>query len=167
MRFLWIKKRGIPIVSKCWCCRTAQEESIEHLFLQSEIAVTVWRYFAEVFQKTHHFKSILQLINIWKHGTSTRSLVGITVLGVFFYGIWEIWKHRCQAMFENVQMNAHQIIRLVLQHVQFLGLLSNPKRDSTFWEVNILEQLRIPNRQAVRRKGCWLKWNKPNPGHYK
>lgn len=44
-----ISQCSIPLVSKCSCCSTPSCESEDHLFKQSEMASTVWKYFADVF----------------------------------------------------------------------------------------------------------------------
>lgn len=49
-------------------------------------------------------------------------------------GIWEIWKSRCKALYENTQMNSSQIINIVHRQLHTICLNNIIKRKPTFGE---------------------------------
>ena len=44
-----MKRKGIVLASRCFCCREHGEETLEHLFLKGEVAEKVWKHFSLVF----------------------------------------------------------------------------------------------------------------------
>lgn len=46
---LVVKRQGFQLASQCVCCLKAREESLTHLFLESDLAVSLWTYFGAVF----------------------------------------------------------------------------------------------------------------------
>lgn len=50
-----VRTRGILMVSRCRCCRAFQEESLVHLFINSEVAREVWRCFGQIFRLPYVF----------------------------------------------------------------------------------------------------------------
>lgn len=46
---LVVKHRGFQLASQCVCCSEPKEESLLHLFLDSDLAVSLWSYFGSVF----------------------------------------------------------------------------------------------------------------------
>lgn len=156
-----IKVRGLPLVSKCACCDHSNEETISHLLLQSECAIQVWKDFAQIFGKPFQYQSMTQLFNVWMNGWSLRSQAGKCALQVMCYIVWEIWKSRCKARFENIQMNTRHIIALVIKQVHAIQITQTPKRRPTSWEKIILDHLRIPIKAIIQKRGQWVAWSKP------
>lgn len=56
-------------------------------------------------------------------------------------GIWEIWKSRCKALYENTQMNSSQILNIVHRQLHTICLNNIIKRKPTFGEANIIDRL--------------------------
>lgn len=110
-----IRDKGVNLASKCSCCHHGAEEFINHLFFQSDCAISVWQYFAQIFGKPFHFHSMSHLFHTWMNGWSFRSQTGRCALAVMFNVLWEIWKSRCKARFEEATMNSVPIIRVVLK----------------------------------------------------
>lgn len=92
-----IKTRGIQFVSRCACCENHREESSLHLFFKSEVkwlkrfGKTLLYFFLK---KSYLALSGLQLLQVWLHGFSRRSQLGICIIGIFFYTLYELWKGR-------------------------------------------------------------------------
>lgn len=65
---LVVKKQGVCLASRCFCCEAPGEESLVHLFIHSDLASCLWDYFGAVFavrdQPTH---SLLALLTWWFH----------------------------------------------------------------------------------------------------
>lgn len=60
-----VRTKGIPIVSRCSCCKLHKEETLQHLFLQSECAAKVWEFFGKCFGVSHVPNSIYRTIMVW------------------------------------------------------------------------------------------------------
>lgn len=70
-----IQKRGIALPSKCVCCANPKSETTEHLFLQSDIARSLWDHFAAKLHKANQFRSIEHQIRLWQHAWRLYSIV--------------------------------------------------------------------------------------------
>lgn len=88
---LSLHSKCIFMVSKCVCCSMAPDrESIDHLFLRSEIASYIWRALTETFNKVWRYSSIPHLFSVLTNGVSLRSQVGACFPGIFLFTCWEI-----------------------------------------------------------------------------
>lgn len=68
--------KKVFIVSKCVCCPiNPNMESLEHLFVHSELATQLWMRFAGPFQKR----------SIWGEDVSIRNQVGACHLGISMF----------------------------------------------------------------------------------
>lgn len=67
-----VQSRGISLVSGCHCCRDRSEETLFHLFILSEVARQVWKFFANFSKLPSEYSLILQALNIWMVGSSTK-----------------------------------------------------------------------------------------------
>lgn len=43
-----------------------------------------------------------------------RAQMGYTTLGIIFFGLWEIWKHRCRLKFDGGGLEPNMVIHNVL-----------------------------------------------------
>lgn len=41
-----LKRLGIELVSRCWCCEDKKEKTMSHILLTAPIAFKLWRQFA-------------------------------------------------------------------------------------------------------------------------
>lgn len=83
------------------------------------------------------------------HGLSRRSQIGCVTIGVVFYSLWELWKHRCKLKFEGgTTSNPHAVIHATLSHARNMNNMASPKRRPTHWERSVSENL------AVEENGC-------------
>lgn len=80
----------------------------------------------------------------------------MAALGVMAYSLWELWKKRCTAKYEDIAMNSVQTTQKIMKDVQSLSIIHNPKRQSTVWEKMILEKLHIPLKAAQVKGGKWI-----------
>jgi ribonuclease HI len=149
----------IPIVSKCSCCLShPQVEDIDHLFLHSDIAHKVWSFFGSRLHVPMHHLSISSLFKFWTK-ISIKSQAGACYMAVLFFSCWEIWKDRCTAVFEGIDMQAERVIKKVCSSVKEVLLVYKPKVPSDslccFW----MESLHWPIIQVQRKRGKWLVWS--------
>lgn len=161
-----VETRGIQMVSRCRCCSQSQTESLQHLFVQSEIAMAVWKCFGEIFRLLTQFTSILQALNICMAPTSNNTQYGICRASVAVYIYREIWV-RCAATFEAKAMRARAICLRVLQRVQLINLATTPTKGPSKIQENSLAKMGISRAKVRKKRGVWCKWDKPSPGWFK
>lgn len=58
-----IRSKGIIVASRCRCCVNPSEESINHLFIQTDIAKEVWQRFGNIFRIPHVWRDVLLRLN--------------------------------------------------------------------------------------------------------
>lgn len=122
-----IQTRGIVLVSKCRCCQVAASETLVHLFIQSEVAVAVWKCFGELFNMLFRFRSILQAMAIWMAHLKAKSQYSVCRLGLVAYIFRELWVARSSATFEGKIMKAKEVCLKVMYRVQLLKMVNIPK----------------------------------------
>lgn len=118
-------------------------------------------------QKRARNRSIQQMYKTWLHGSSRRSQFGISILTILFYGMWEIWKIRCNIKFGDERFNSTQLVRMVYTHLQDINRIHQPKRKPTTFEKICLQYLELEVRDVVEKKGKWFCWNKPEQHMFK
>lgn len=162
-----IQAKGVVLSSKCVCCGSPHQESMNHLLVESDLAHEVWGHFGAKLQKYYSYNTISQLVNGWLHGVSRRSQLGYSTIGIVFYGLWEIWKERCTAKYEDGKISTHRVFHAIYEHIYNLNMMHTPKRRPTNWETNKLEMIGVPVKGVAFKKGRWVCWEKPNPGMIK
>nr|XP_027099065.1 uncharacterized protein LOC113718354 [Coffea arabica] len=111
-------KLGFHLPSKCFCCYSASEESIEHLFSNGHIASTVWNYFGAACGLAFPGSSLRPRIVGWwlsSQHSEIRRYIGSILPSVV---CWNIWKSRNKAMFENVHMSSPAICFAIFSDIQ-------------------------------------------------
>ncbi|XP_071902759.1 uncharacterized protein [Coffea arabica] len=111
-------KLGLHLPSKCFCCSSASEESIEHLFSNGHIASTVWNYFGASCGLSSPGSALRPRIVGWwlsSHDSEIQRFIGHILPSVV---CWQIWKARNKAMFEDVQMRPLAICHAIFLEIQ-------------------------------------------------
>ncbi|XP_027102321.1 uncharacterized protein [Coffea arabica] len=93
--------RGFQLPSKCSCCLVSNTESLRHLFLEGELATTVWQFFGSVGRLALNVNHVwVWLIGWWLKPMKSEQLR-------FMFRIlpslicWHIWKARNTAVFQG------------------------------------------------------------------
>lgn len=146
-----LQSRGVSLVSKCCCCVTSERETLNHLFIQSDLAKEVWGHLMSYTHVVFTGSTIQNLIYTWLASSSRRSQVGITIIGFIFYGFREIWKERCRIRFEDGTRNSRQLIHKICAQLYVMNLTVVPKRAATTWERTILDFMRMPVRSVAKK----------------
>ncbi|XP_071929043.1 uncharacterized protein [Coffea arabica] len=111
-------KLGLHLPSKCFCCASASEESIEHLFSNGHIGSTVWHYFGASCGLSFPGSSLRPRIVGWwlsSYDSEIQRFIGHILPSIV---CWQIWKARNKAMFEDVQMRPLAICRAIFSEIQ-------------------------------------------------
>ncbi|KAL3628678.1 hypothetical protein CASFOL_027724 [Castilleja foliolosa] len=177
--FLWrVFQNALPVDSKlisvgimgpfrCCCCKNGNLETLNHLFIHGEKAIEVWNFFKNLLQKQINPSDCKQMFLLWMHGHSIATQGGASVLAIFAYILWGLWKARCAAKYEDKEICSKGIIKQILANVQNLSLIMQAQRECTKWDKINLEKLNIPVHKIERKQGRWLAWNHPKDGGFK
>ncbi|KAJ6837666.1 uncharacterized protein M6B38_120160 [Iris pallida] len=128
--FLWrLRRNAIPVdarllsmgynlVSRCSCCENPETETLDHLFVLSETASTIWRHFANLFHLSSSPTDIENLAQVWLNNASLSSPSGISRNIIFGNVLWEIWKQRNEIIFGKGKRNCNFIVSRVSATLQ-------------------------------------------------
>ncbi|MQL98153.1 hypothetical protein Taro_030857 [Colocasia esculenta] len=97
-----ISELDVPLVSRCSCCISPTSEDLNHLFLTSDLASSLWTWIAPILEVnvsdldniTTRFWYILRKCNT-SNPSGFISLYSVMLL------IWEVWRARCLMRFEG------------------------------------------------------------------
>ncbi|XP_071939020.1 uncharacterized protein [Coffea arabica] len=113
-------KLGLHLPSKCFCCDSASEESIEHLFSKGHIASTVWNYFGALCGLTFPGSSLRsRIVGWWLHSydSEIQRFIGRILSNIV---CWQIWKARNKALFEDVHMRSRAICLAITLEIHII-----------------------------------------------
>ncbi|KAK6792023.1 hypothetical protein RDI58_011104 [Solanum bulbocastanum] len=85
-----LKRMGVTIASRCYCCEEFEEETTQHLFLTAPIAQKLWKQFASGIQQHGCLK---QMITGWWEANTPIKLQFI-FQAIPSIILWELWKRR-------------------------------------------------------------------------
>lgn len=172
--FLWrLSKHAIPVdsillsmgfkmASRCRCCLHPAEETEDHLFVNSELAKSVWNHFSSMFNLNISYSSLDQLAESWLLHSSPNNIAGISKNVIFATGLWEIWKHRNNVIFEGSRWSDHDVIIKITYALQLTLRIYKPEDSLSLEDENILNnfQMNLPSVDS----GSWVKWTPPTSG---
>lgn len=113
-----VLKFGTNIISRCCCCRLPEEETMNHVFANSNTAKKVWNTMSTPlgFQTTG--RNILCILTQWwsKHPKNNvhKFLLLITPTII----CWELWKARCGKKYGKKTISIFRICQQVLFQVK-------------------------------------------------
>uniref|UniRef100_A0A7N0V7S6 Reverse transcriptase zinc-binding domain-containing protein n=1 Tax=Kalanchoe fedtschenkoi TaxID=63787 RepID=A0A7N0V7S6_KALFE len=94
-----IQSKGFHLASKCRCCTLPSSESADHLFISSDLAISIWSWLRNLFKCRNRLYNLQDLLKFWIDKSSSASQVGVMKLLAFNIGLWEIWRIRCSATY--------------------------------------------------------------------
>lgn len=154
-------------------------ESLHHLFIQSEVTISIWKCFGHIFRMPYVYLSIPNAIALWMNTHTRRRLLLMFITCSFnqkfdmckaaiaAYVLKEVWNSRCRALFQEKKMNARRIAMRVLNQIQLTTFLYSPKKLNSKMKDHVLGIMGIPTRQPKIKRGVWCRWNFPQSGYYK
>lgn len=159
-----IQSRNISLASKCFCCANPGIETIDHLFVYSEIAIKVWKFYSH--SLGFHFIPLPfdKTVNLWMSHASWNSQHGavIAILGNVIP--WCIWNMRNQVKFGKGRRNLNEIFKCVYNLLNNVCNLVNFKRPCSYLKQLMLSSIHINIIKPVIQRGSWHHWRPPNHG---
>ncbi|XP_077224153.1 uncharacterized protein LOC143857564 [Tasmannia lanceolata] len=164
-----IKSKHIQAPSKCVCCSIHKDETMNHLFIEGELARSICSEFANLWNfNLIQFQSIkTRIISWWKAGTKRKTqaahLFSLTTPII----AWKIWKERCSRRMEGKSNPTNRIISTISEGIRNLDCSHSPLKEPNLLEVLSLSQLRISPCRPRIQKDCWILWKRPPKGTLK
>ncbi|KAL9659108.1 hypothetical protein QQ045_021151 [Rhodiola kirilowii] len=144
---------GFLTTSKCWCCKHSSIETLDHIFIKSDLAAQAWPLLAWLFDKKAPSR-ISMLQQDWFVNSSSSNFMDCLSFGLAACSVWEIWLSRNNAMYgdpgrplnksipcwaaslaPNIQAeykpSFHRQIALDYLHISYLS--NNIKGNRTAW----------------------------------
>ena len=95
-----LRKRGLPVVSRCYLCMQAAE-SVDHLLLHCDWAWHMWTTVFRLFEVQWVMpRTVSDLLSCWLDGVGQRSELWRIVPHCV---MWTLWRERNARLFENVE----------------------------------------------------------------
>ncbi|XP_012837645.1 PREDICTED: uncharacterized protein LOC105958182 [Erythranthe guttata] len=159
--------RGIPLVSRCVCCKNPKQEDVPHLFFGSEIAKAVWKRVGDLFNLPSGFSSTKHALSTWNPKPKALSYYPMIQASVVCHTLREIWLARCKVVYDGGSMSIEAISRRVFHNIQHLGTVHAPRQPSTKIQRLRLEAAGFRLFHPPEKRGAWHKWEFPLTGCYK
>ncbi|MQM17261.1 hypothetical protein Taro_050231 [Colocasia esculenta] len=113
-----ISEIGIPLVSCCCCCHLPKTKDLDHLFINSDFAVTLWRWIHPlVSPKVTLHSHITARLWSFVQNSNICSPHGFVSLYSIILMMWYIWKERCSRRFESTHSSVGAIINNIKSSV--------------------------------------------------
>lgn len=89
-----ISKFGTNIALRCSCCSVPQVESMQHVFVESEDAMHIWKNIASPLGITHPNAPIAAVFKNWWEAKPKNKIHGLVLQATPTLICWKIWKQR-------------------------------------------------------------------------
>lgn len=162
-----IQSRKVSLASKCVCCVNPNIETLDHLFVTSDMAVRVWTYFGGILNIRIQAHSFFQFLNLWMSHANWKSQFGaiIALLGSIIP--WNIWLVRNQVKFGKGGINWKKLFESIFFMLHQSNNLLAVSKHSDFIKQAMLKSLNIDIISPVVKSGSWHKWKPPPVGKLK
>lgn len=149
----------------CFCCRSSQPETLQHVFVASEAAFFLWNTIGNPLGITHNNEPIISVFKKWWNITPKNKVHQWILHTAPIFICYELWKQRCacrygsQKKFHNTTMMVQGIwcIRNIVSKL-FL-----PFNTITLWT----DFCDIAERIKPIQKVTQVKWSTPHRGTIK
>nr|XP_027090223.1 uncharacterized protein LOC113711258 [Coffea arabica] len=112
-----LRRVGVQLASKCLCCQEGAIETLEHVFVEGQVAKGVWSYFGRICGVTQLGSSLWPWLTAW-WPFSPRHMVRRFLFSVLpSFICWHIWKARNVAYYEGRQMPVERICHAIFLDV--------------------------------------------------
>lgn len=158
------KKRGISLASRCVCCVSPAEESLDHLLVESELATSLWAYFGRLSGFSTPCVSFPLFLEAWFARASWTSQVGLALISLGGVIPWVIWVTRNDCLYSQKRSSLSSVIARIHSIVTIM-VSSVPVRSfPSHRDIRALTALRFPIIDYIPPQGSWVQWQRPVHG---
>ncbi|XP_060200737.1 uncharacterized protein LOC132629008 [Lycium barbarum] len=124
-----IKNYDDNVDPMCICCAHPKEETIQHVFIEGELAIKIWKYFGDSLGITTQNQSIqARFITLWNFNTK-NSMLRVAYQCIPIFICWELWKAWSSWKYGNRKYSVTKIYYEVAQHVSMPIIWSKPSEN--------------------------------------
>lgn len=156
-----VRKCGIYICSRCCCCTSPQEESDCHLLLHSNLALSTWTYFKQLYSADpQRYPSGYLFLTQVIQETNVSSFQGKVSLLIVFCWLWQIWCERNHRKYDGKYRTSRTLYYKIIHSVNNTRF----KHCSSAGDLSVLNELRhlsVPVPEIKRRKPMITRWIPP------
>ena len=103
-----LKRRGIPLVNRCFLCEE-NEETVDHLLIHCSRAKMLWDLFFAITDYNWVFPlKVHKLLIAWQSARVGRKRKRVWLAAPLCL-FWTLWKERNRVAFENEAPSAHRM----------------------------------------------------------
>lgn len=164
-----VRKRGISIPSICVCCgNNPSMETLQHLFIQSRCASFIWNHFASLCGVKHNAHGFNQCLSTWWLLSNPPDGISKWVIRLIpCFILWEIWKHRNKAKYDNGDMFIPAIIEQIRVSIRDTFYAFYPLVDGSFRSQPIATYFQLVPRPKVIKPPRLVLWKYPSSALFK
>ncbi|XP_071917134.1 uncharacterized protein [Coffea arabica] len=109
---------GFQLPSKCFCCATAEAETIEHVFFTGRLAQEVWSFFNATCGVTPQSQNLRACLLSWWLLATTSEEWRFVLARLPSWICWNIWKARNKAVFEGVVPQNQELCKAIFRDIK-------------------------------------------------
>lgn len=156
-----VQKKGVQITSKCLCCAlNPLIETANHLFLQSETTTVIWSKLALLLGMNCNTTTISQFFSSWWIVANVKNLKQWLVLITLAVGLWQLWKGRNCAKYEDHVMEGNKLLLSIQRYVNQLFAAHMHSFDSEGVSKDCMLFFNLPY-HVKPRLHCLISWLPP------
>lgn len=161
------KKLNISLASKCFYYRQNEEETIEHLFLQSDLANYIRDKIKPSFDIQYNGEDLTAYLKKWFLGTKINSQYGFIKVCYPIIVCYNIWEARNSIRKDQSSLNPFATFLKIQNEV--LAVQNNyvPTQASTYIESLSIASMNINILAPNIKRGAWINWQLPHSRHIK
>ncbi|XP_015167940.1 uncharacterized protein [Solanum tuberosum] len=154
-----LTKMGIAMPSRCCCCKSPQEEDVDHFSCSEEFAKKIWSILCGSLGIPFDNISIRMLIKFWWTWKTKNPVLNMLMKCIPVITLWELWKTRCGAKYGTDNYNTWKSINNISSSLVLIlkGQFEKIKVDPDWESVRYLLISNIPDKKIVQ-----VKWLKPS-----
>ncbi|XP_060216354.1 uncharacterized protein LOC132643852 [Lycium barbarum] len=158
-----LKKWGFQFASRCNCYEIPKEETISHVFLNSHVAQTIWKYFCGPAGFNISGMHLSQVINLWWEATVNQHIRRIyQVIPTII--VWEIWKRR-NAILHGGKMTVNKLKYQILHTVDLFMKAS--RKNFRYAPYSWMDFIKALHAYSPKLKVIQVCWKPPDNGWIK
>ncbi|XP_071933913.1 uncharacterized protein [Coffea arabica] len=110
--------RGFHLLSKCSCCQQSTIESLQHLFVEGDLAAAVWRFFGLPCGLAMNVEHVRGWMGRWWLRQVKSERLRFVFRLVPILSFWHLWKARNKAMFHGTVPNPVGVYHAIFRELK-------------------------------------------------
>ncbi|WCJ39165.1 DNAse I-like superfamily protein [Euphorbia peplus] len=161
-----LRRRGIPITSRCSLCSNAMETQ-DHMFVHCTFSQEIWRSISSLFGRNIDSSRSLSGLIIAAESHRFSSQIQHLWFSAVVNAIWVIWFTRNKCIFEEERPNISMALRRLWAFIREADSLNKGATWNSIIELQILQALHLQVRSHRAPHILPVRWMNPSSGWWK